>query len=124
MSRAAWSILLFGLYMAGQGLLLFFVPDLLLGVLGIDPALDGWVRVVGIALMVLSVYYVWAAQSMLVPFFVMTIPTRIAQFFAFLWLVANGHLSAIVIGTAAIEALAALWTWWALRIDWGKTAAN
>lgn len=119
MSPAAISVLVFGVYILGQGALLFFAPDLLLGLLGLPPAADGWVRVVGLALGVLGVYYVWAARTELRAFFAMTVPVRLAQFVAFGWLVWAGHLSAIVLATSAVEALAGLWTWAALRAGRG-----
>jgi hypothetical protein len=122
MSRAAVSVLVFGLYMLGQGALLLVAPNLLLTLLGFAPALDVWPRVAGIALMVLGLYYLAAARGEWAPFFRVTVAGRTFQLLAFIGLVGAGLVSPRILGTAGLEFVSGLWTLFALRQTAGRTA--
>ena len=62
MSKSAISVLIFGIYLAINGLLLLFVPNLLLTSLRIEPASEVWIRLSGILLMAIAVYYFLGAK--------------------------------------------------------------
>lgn len=115
MNRAAFSVLIFGIYMLVQGALLLIVPNVLLSVLQLPPTNELWVRATGYALMALGFYYTQAARTNVQEFFRWTIPVRITQFFVFLFFVIAGLVGPVIIVTAGIELLAGLWTWAALR---------
>lgn len=114
-SAAAWSVLVFGLYMGGEGALLMGAPDVLLGVLGLPFAADAWPRVVGLSLVVLMAYYVFAFQREDRGFFRLSGIVRIAQFFFFVLLFAQGLIRPVLVGTAAIELLSGIITLALLR---------
>lgn len=115
MSAAARSILAFGVYMMGQGLVMVVAPDLLLGLFGFPPVQDVWPRVVGWALMVLGYYYVRAALRGLTDFFRWTVGVRIAQFGFFLAIVLTGLVKPTMLAFSGFELLMGLWTGYALR---------
>ncbi len=115
MSAAARSVLVFGLYMLGQGALLLLAPNLLLSLLGFAPANDVWPRAAGIAVMVLGLYYVAASRGEWTPFFRLTVVGRTFQLVAFVGLVVAGLGSPRLLGTAGLEFAAGVWTWLALR---------
>ena len=115
MSRAAFSVLVFGLYMLGQGTLLLLFPDFLLGLLGLPLAQDVWPRAAGLALLALAFYYVQSARAEYRPFFGWTVQFRSFQFVVFVVLVALGLGKPILLLTAGVELLAGVWTWLELR---------
>lgn len=104
-SPAAWSVLVFGLYMAGEGALLMGAPDVLLGLLGLPHAVDAWPRVVGLALVVLATYYVFAFWRDDRGFFRLSGFVRVAQFFFFVALYGQGLVRPMLVGTAGVELL-------------------
>ncbi|TAE31537.1 MAG: hypothetical protein EAZ92_02660 [Candidatus Kapaibacterium sp.] len=105
----------FGVYMLGQGIILFFIPNLLLGMVGLPLANEVWVRVLGIAVTVLGFFYIMAARADFAPFFRWTLVSRTFQLVAFAGLVATGLASPIVLAFAGIEFLSGVWTFFALR---------
>lgn len=69
MSKAAKSILVFGLYLGVLGSVLVLVPNLLLELIAIPPTQEAWIRVAGVLALILAFYYVQAARSNVVTFF-------------------------------------------------------
>lgn len=117
MSRAALSMLVFGIYMALEGAALLVAPQVLTGMFGLPAPADVWARIVGIALLVFALYYVMTARAEVTPFFRFTVVGRTFQFLLFVGLVALGGFPAILLGASAVELASGLWTWWALRAD-------
>lgn len=111
----AFSVLCFGVYLLGQGLALFLFPTFLLGLFQIPTPLDVWVRVVGIALLVLGLYYTLASRANLTTFFRFTTYGRTLQFFLFLILYTIAPLPLMLLGFSFLELLSGLWTYWALQ---------
>ncbi|MDX2009525.1 MAG: hypothetical protein SFW67_05015 [Myxococcaceae bacterium] len=111
---AAKSVLVFGVYMLGQGTVLLGAPNLLLEPLGLGRTVEFWPRAVGISLLVLGFYYVLAARQGLVAFFRLTVLGRTFQLIAFIGCVLAGVVTWRILPTALLEALAGGWTFWAL----------
>ncbi len=117
MSHAAWSVLAFGVYMLGEGLLLLLAPNLLLGLFGLPAATEIWVRVVGISLLVLAYYYLRAARAGNQAFFRLTSEGRALQLVLFVGLVGLGGAPPILIALSFVEFLAGVWTFLALGAE-------
>lgn len=66
MSKSARSVFTYGIYLAINGLLLLLAPNMLITSLGIKPATEVWIRLSGILLMAIAVYYFLAAKYELV----------------------------------------------------------
>ena len=115
MSRSAKSILIFGIYMLVEGLLLFFIPNIFLEVVGIEPAQDVWIRAVGWAVFALGYYYIHAARTNFKAFFGWTVHIRSLQFVVFIAFVALSLANPRVLIFSGIEFLAGLWTLWEIR---------
>ena len=115
MSRAARSILVFGIYLAVLGAGLFVSPDAMLALFRQPPAQEPWLRVLGLVSLVLGFYYVAAARADLTPFFRATLLGRGVGAVGFAAMVALGVLPAFVLLMAALDGIGALWTWSALR---------
>ena len=117
MSRAAKSLLVFGIYLCGLGLILLLVPNLLLQVFGVPPTNEVWIRINGMFVLCLSFYYVRAARNELTIFIRWTVWPRIAviiYFVAFVLLL-SAPKGLLLFGL--IDLLAAIWTWLALKKD-------
>jgi uncharacterized membrane protein len=62
MSKSAKSVLIFGFYLGVIGLILLLAPNALITPFGIETANEVWIRLSGILLMALSVYYTLGAK--------------------------------------------------------------
>ena len=115
MSPAARSLHVFGQYLVGAGALLMLAPALLLGPLGIPVPGDAWVRVTGMVVLILGLYYVIGARAELLSFMRASVPVRAAVPLVLATFVAAGLAPAALLLFGTIDAAAALWTWLALR---------
>jgi hypothetical protein len=117
MSRAARSVRWFGIYLAVLGVTLVFVPNLLLTAFGLPETREVYIRVLGVVVFDLGVYYWFAAASEAVPFFRATVAGRALVLVAFTAFVALGLVSPLLILFGAGDLAGGLWTAWALRAD-------
>ncbi len=115
MNGAARSVVAFGVYLLGTGAMLVFAHNTLLGLLGIAPATEPWICVLGIIVAVLGVYYVVCGRANSLPFIRATVPVRLSILLAFGALVVISHAPPQLIGFAVVDAVGALWTWSQLR---------
>jgi hypothetical protein len=117
MSKSAFSIQAFGIYIIALGLGLVFVPNLLLSLFRMPTATEVWIRVLGVVVLNIGILYVVAAQSNAVTVFRATIYGRPAVFVWFAAFVALGLAPTMLLLFGAVEVAGALWTWWALRSE-------
>ena len=117
MSKAALSILVYGIYALGAGLTFLFVPNMVLPLYGMEPAADHWIMTVAILTLGLSYYYITAARSENRGFFEMSWKGRIWFFTATLVTVLLNKAPVGMIAVGATDLVLAIWTFWALRQD-------
>lgn len=115
MTAAARSIFVFGLYLLVNGLVLMTKPGLLLGPFGFPEPREPWIRVLGVVVTVLSLYYIQAGRQNVVPFFQWTIGGRGLVLVLLTVLVVTGIAGAPLLVFGVIDILGAVWTWMALR---------
>ncbi|MCB1324565.1 MAG: hypothetical protein KDK35_05035 [Leptospiraceae bacterium] len=115
MTHAALSVLLFGVYMLGEGLILLIMPNFLLSIFGIPETHEVWVRVVGICLLVFAYYYIRSARINDVAFFRFTTQGRTLQFVLFIAVVLLANAPVVLIMFSAVELASGIWTFIALR---------
>ena len=117
MSQAAKSLFVFGVYLCGLGLILLFVPNLILQLFGVPPTHEVWIRINGMFVLCLSFYYVQVARNELTIFIRWTVWTRgaVIFFFAAFVLLVSAPKALLLFGL--IDLLAAIWTWLALKKD-------
>lgn len=96
-------------YMAGMGLFFLFAPNVLLPILGLEPTHEIWIRILGMLVMTLTVYYTIAVQQGQVSFARVSVMGRFI-FCAGLTLLAIFFSQYIFIAFAVLEAGLALWT--------------
>lgn len=115
MSKAAKSVVVFGIYLVVLGLALLIVPNALLTLFAYPTTNEVWIRVVGLLVLVLGYYYIEAARSELRVMFKASVRARPALIVFFTILVALGHARPVLVLFGAIDLLAAIWTALALR---------
>jgi hypothetical protein len=115
MSYAAKTVLVFGVYMLGQGIILMIAPNFLLSIFGIQEATEVWVRVVGLCLIVFAQYYIRAAILNMIEFCRLTVLGRVLQFLLFTAIVVNGLGSPMLLLFSGFEMASGFWTYLALK---------
>ena len=115
MSQSAKSVFYFGLYLVGLGVSLILFPNVLLNIFGVPSTSEVWIRVVGMLLLALSVYYIVSSRLELTPIFKVTMYIRstIIIFFTAFWLV--GWVTPNIILFAVVDFMGAVWTYLALK---------
>ena len=115
MSKPAFSIKVFGIYLSILGVGLTLAPNLLLGLFGIPSTNEVWIRVVGVLLFNIGIYYWFAAKANATAVFRASIYTRCLIFIAFTTFATIGLVSPALILFGAVDLAGALWTYFALR---------
>lgn len=118
MSKAGFSLFVFGLYMlfvAELGFML--VPDILSNAFGLSVGHDFWMRVVGLLASIIGAYYILAARAGMEGFYLWTVPARYYAAAFLLLMFVLGKIESGVLLLAAVDAAGATWTWIALRSD-------
>jgi hypothetical protein len=111
MTPAARSVRAFAFYLALLAFALLLAPNLLLGAVGLPPTSEVWVRVVGMLVALLGVYYWTAAATELTPFFRATVLCRLSVPVFLLIFVTGGWAAWPLLLFAVPDALGAAWTW-------------
>ena len=114
MSHAAKSMLAFGLYGIGLGLVLMVNPNLVLELFRIKPTQEVYLRLAGVLLVIHGFYDIQAARHELTIFFQWSVYAHvpiIIVFAVFVWL---GLASRWLILFGAIDLLFSIWTSYAL----------
>ena len=115
MSQSSLSVFVFGIYIAIVGFVLLTVPNLLLTTFGMSPTTEVWIRLSGILLMALSVYYVVAAKQKIIIVIKITAYIRASIIFFFIAFVMLNMVSRNLILFGIIDFLGAAWTYTALK---------
>jgi hypothetical protein len=123
MSGPAKSSFVYGVYAVVSGGTLLLKPYFVLGVLGMSPACEGWVRMLGMFLFVLGIYYIAAARKEMIEYFELSVFGRLSVMVfmtIFVWL---GFVPRILILLGVIDLFAGVWTFMALRSQRNGTQA-
>lgn len=115
MSKPAFSVKVFGVYLSILGIALTLVPNLLLGLFGIPDTKEVWIRVVGVLLFNIGIYYWFAANANATAVFRASIYTRCLVFVAFTAFALLGLVSPVLILFGAADLAGAIWTYFALQ---------
>lgn len=115
MTPAARSVNVFGTYLLVLAVVLLVAPNPLLQLFRIAPTTEVWIRVVGMLVALLGIYYRTAAASNLTPFFLTTVMVRLTVPLFFLGFVLAGWVEWPILLFGLIEAGGAAWTWRALK---------
>ncbi len=115
MSKAATSVLVFGVYLIVIGLGFLLVPNMFLGLFGFPTTTEPWIRVMAVLLLILAYYYIQAARNEMTGFFRLTVHGRASVIVFFAAFVALGLAQPMLIMFGAVDLLGAIWTASTLR---------
>ena len=115
MSKSAKSVLVFGVYLTIIGVIFLIVPNLLITPFGIEPTHEVWIRLSGMLLMALSVYYIVAAKHELIVIMKATAYIRFTIIFFLTAFALFELVSPNIILFAIVDLLGGLWTWLMLK---------
>ncbi len=115
MNTAAKSIFVFGIYLAGLGIILITTPNVLLTTVGFAPTNEVWVRVIGVLILFFAYYFIRAAHKNLIDFFRWSVHVRASLIFFFVAFVLLGLASPSLILFGVGDLLGAIWTGLALQ---------
>lgn len=117
MSKAAFSIRAFGIYLLVLGVGLALQPNLLLGVFGMPPTGEVWIRVVGVLVFNIGLYYLYAARDEAKGVFRVSVYTRVLVLVSFGAFAVLGLASPVLVLFGLADFAGAVWTFLALRAD-------
>lgn len=123
MTRPAQTLFVFALYLFLLGAVLLAAPNQLLGLFGLPVTEEVWIRVVGMLVLFLGVYYVVAARANFLPMLEASVRIRVAVPVFFAVFVALGWAPATLLVFGAIDLAGAIWTRLALRSELGAPRA-
>jgi hypothetical protein len=110
MSKSAKSVLFFGIYLSVIGIILLVVPNMLITPFGIEEAHEVWIRLSGILLMALSVYYILGAKHEIVVVMKATAFIRMTIIIFFTAFAYFELVSSTILIFAAVDYLGGFWT--------------
>lgn len=117
MSKAAFSVRVFSIYLYVIGAVFLVAPNVLLTTFGFPRTDEVWIRVVGLLAGILGFYYGTAAHHELTPMIRATVYGRTTVFVCFAVFVALKFAPPMLILFGVIDLVAAAWTWSGLRAD-------
>ena len=123
MTKSAQSLFFFALYLFGLGTVLLVAPNWLLGLFDIAPTAEVWIRVVGMLVLFLGVYYVSAARANFLPILEASVRVRIAVPLFFGAFVALGWAAPALLLFGGVDLAGAVWTFLTLRSELGSSPA-
>jgi hypothetical protein len=115
MKSPAVSLAVYGAYLVTNGVALLLAPSLALGLLGLPPVEEPWVRVVGLVAGEIGFYFLVAARNDIPAFYPATVYGRGFAALAFAALVALkiGPLQLLIFG--AVDLVTSVWTYLAIK---------
>ncbi|MFT5336899.1 MAG: hypothetical protein ACI9YL_000901 [Luteibaculaceae bacterium] len=114
---------MYAIYLAIIGLMLLFVPNVLLNLFGIEPTSEVWIRLEGILLMATSVYYFVGAKYELILILKATAFIRFTVIVFFTAFVLLELVPPSIIIISVIDFLGGVWTYLMLKKE-GHFAPN
>ena len=115
MSPAARSILVYSIYVLGLGATLLLAPNVPLPLVGLPQATEVWIRVAGMTVIFLGIFYFVAARNEFRPLFVASIAIRLAVPFIFASFAVAGFVAWNIVLLTPLDVIFAVWTLLALR---------
>jgi hypothetical protein len=113
MKNVSTSVFVFGIYVVASGLGFLLIPNTALGMFGLPATNEVWIRVLGLVVTVLGLYYVQVSRDNNRAFYTMSIWGRmlVAIGVIVIALLTPNYMPLMMI--AAIHVLGAGWTWYA-----------
>jgi hypothetical protein len=117
MSKPALTLKVFGVYLFILGLGLILLPNLILPAFGVPPTSEVWIRVVGVLVFNIGIYYWYAAKHEIRIIFLASVYARTFVLVAFVAFAVIGLVSPVLILFGCVDFAGAIWTFAALRTE-------
>ncbi|MFO1315641.1 MAG: hypothetical protein U1F58_08540 [Burkholderiales bacterium] len=115
MSKAAFTVRAFGYYLLALGAVLILIPNVLLAMTFMPPTSEVWIRVVGVLVFNIGVYYIYAARCEATAVFRASVYARTFVLVAFAAFAVLGLAEPVLVVFGAVDFVGGLWTWKALQ---------
>ena len=115
MSSAAKSIFYYSFYMMGIGLVLLFIPNLILSLFRFAPTNDIWIRILGLFAFCAGMLYFYCGRTDQTGFFRISITERIVFFLGMVGIVLFLPANPMLILIGSVDLFGAIWTALTLR---------
>jgi hypothetical protein len=115
MTPSAKSVYYFGMYLVLLALILIVQPNLMLGMFGLPLTDEVWIRVVGMLVFALSIYYMVVGKTGHTLFLLVTVYVRSSIILFFIAFTLAGWVQPVIILFGAVDLLGAVWTYTALK---------
>lgn len=117
MSKSAFSVRVFSIYMIVFGSVLIVAPNLILSIFAVAETHEVWIRIVGVLILIVGYLDFMASRNELLIFFRWTVAARLSVPVFLIAFVILGFAPPILILFGAIDAAGAIWTAVCLRKD-------
>jgi len=115
MTAASRSIYYFGYYLLILGITLTVVPNLLLSTFQLPETQEIWIRVLGIVVFNIGIYYIFMAPANHTLFLTLSVYTRLLILFWFVVFVVLSWAPPQLIVFGLVDGAGAIWTYAALK---------
>ena len=115
MTNSNRRLFIFGSYLVLVGLGFMIAPHQVLSLFGLSAGDDIWIRMVGLLASIIGIYYLLVARARIVAFYKWTVPIRYFAAGFMLSMFLLGKVGSAILLFAAIDAIAATWTWIELK---------
>jgi hypothetical protein len=115
MSTPARTVAVFGVYMLVVGLSFIFIPNIVLPLFGFGITTEIWIRVLGLLVMIVGIYYLSCARNEIQSFFQVSVFGRVAFCIGLVTLAFLNVGASTLIVFGLIDLAGAVWTWRSLR---------
>lgn len=115
MSRISKSIFIFGIYSLLMGIVLLFLPNMILPLFNLPVSGEPWLNLLGFVLMCSSYYYIRSAISRNIEFALYSTHTRFAAPLVVAYLISSGKADWHFLSFGIVDGLGGLWTWRELK---------
>lgn len=115
MTSTAKSVFYYSFYMMGMGLGMLFIPNILLGMLGIGPSNDIWIRILGLFAFCAGMLYFYCGRTNQTGFFRISVTERIVFFLGMVGIVLFLGANPLLALIGGVDLLGAVWTALTLR---------
>lgn len=113
--RTSTTLYAFAAYLAILAAVLLFIPNVLLGLFGLGETREVWIRIIGMLVLFLGVFYVRMAQENNIRFAETTVYLRACVMIFFAVFVALNFAPPSLLFFALVDMIGAAWTWYALQ---------
>lgn len=115
MSRISKSIFIFGIYSLLMGIVLLFLPNMILPLFNLPVSGEPWLNLLGFVLMCSSYYYIRSAISGNIEFALYSTHTRFAAPLVVVYLILTDKADWHFLSFGIVDGLGGLWTWRELK---------